>query len=236
MPRSGTTLVEQIIASHPSAYGAGELTEIIDIASALSAELGTSIPYPLCLRQMDRKAVDHRARRYLNYIEGLSPSAARVVTDKMPDNYRHLGLIALLFPKARIIHCIRNPLDTCFSCFSQHFAGGHFYSYDLRNLGRYYRLYESLMAHWHNTLDIPIMDVHYEDLVRNPEAISRSLVEFCGLKWSPKCLQFHKDSRDVVTASFDQVRQPLYTGSIDRWKRYEEYLGPLQEGLAQHII
>jgi len=152
----------------------------------------------------------------------------------MPDNYPHLGLIQLLFPKARIIHCIRDPMDTCLSCYFKKLMG-HPYSYNLTNLGRHYRLYEDLMAHWKQTLSLSIMDVRYEDLVDNPEGVSRTMVEFCGLKWSSRCLDFHKSKRNVVTASTDQVRQPIYRKSVARWKNYEEYLGDLRSALDQRI-
>ena len=154
----------------------------------------------------------------------------------MPDNFRFLGFIELLFPGARIIHCRRDPVDTCLSCYFQNFEGGHAYSYDLRNLGMYYRMHERLMEHWVKTLDLSILEVQYEKLVGNPEQLSRALLEFCGLEWSPECLQYFDQERSVVTASFDQVRQPIYRRSVGRWKNYEEHLQPLRAGLALRVI
>ena len=126
---------------------------------------------------------------------------------------------------------MRNPLDTCLSCYFQHFAGAHPYSYDLENLGQYYRLYERLMKHWKDVLDLTIMDVSYEELTSDPETVSRRLVEFCGLKWDERCLEFYKTRRAVAASSYDQVSQPIYQGSVERWRHYEKYLEPLRQAL-----
>ncbi|NOY17311.1 MAG: tetratricopeptide repeat protein [Gammaproteobacteria bacterium] len=236
MPRSGTTLVEQILASHPSVYGAGELREISDLALSLTGESDRPDSYSHAIMNADQGTLNDHAKRYLKYISSISPSNATVVTDKMPDNYRHLGLIQLLFPKAKVIHCIRNPMDNCLSCYFQSFSTGHLYSYDLKNLGLYYNLYRKLMEHWTRTLSLSIKEVHYETLVNDPENETRSLLEFCGLSWTDKCLNFHKEKRDVITASHDQVRQPLYSSSSGRWKNYENELRELKESLSQRII
>ena len=236
MPRSGTTLVEQILAAHPAVHGCGELTEIPAIAQALPGLIGTSQPYPRCLEQADGAVFDNLASRYLGYLAARLPEQATVATDKMPDNYQYLGLIQLMLPWARVIHCRRDPLDNCLSCYFQNFASGHFYSYDLQNLGLYYNLYERLMSHWQLVLDLPVMEVHYEELVVEPEKTSRSLIEFCGLEWDDACMNFHAADRSVVTASFDQVRQPLYTSSVGRWEFYDRYLAPLREGLGKRIV
>jgi len=236
MPRSGTTLVEQILASHPTIYGAGELVELGDIAVTLPDELGDPLGYPSCLDRLDKNTLNKVAQRYLKHISDIAPAGAAVVIDKMPDNFRYLGLVELLFPESRIIHCKRDPMDTCLSCYFQHFEGGHFYSYDLRSLGAFYGMYERLMHHWCNTLSLPVLDVQYERLVEHPEQVSRDMVDFCGLEWSPKCLQYFAEQRDVVTASHDQVRQPIYNSSVGRWEHYSEHLQSLRKALAQKII
>jgi tetratricopeptide (TPR) repeat protein len=234
MPRSGTTLVEQILSSHPAVYGAGERMEIQNIANTVCKDLGSSKTYPFCLADAGQKTLDTLARQYMEAVSKMAPGGAKIVTDKMPGNYQHLGLIQLLFPKARIIHCVRDPMDTCLSCYTNSLLG-QAYSYNLTNLGRYYRLYEELMAHWKNALSLPVIDVHYEDMVDDPEGSSRSIVDFCGLEWSDQCLAFHKTKRTVLTASTDQVRQPIYRQSVARWKNYAEYLGELRTALEQRI-
>lgn len=234
MPRSGTSLVEQILSSHPEVYGAGERMEIDEIASLICSDIDSKESYPFCLSAGERSHLTTVARRYIREVSVNAPDNARIVTDKMPGNFHHLGLIQLLFPKARVIHCVRDPMDTCLSCYTNRLMG-HAYSYDLTNLGRYYRLYEELMDHWKNTLSLSIMDVRYENLVDEPETMSRAIIEFCGLKWSSRCLNFHKSRRNVVTASTDQVRQPIYRESVARWKNYEEYLGNLCAALNERI-
>jgi len=236
MPRSGTTLVEQILAADASVHGAGELGELGALVASLPAEVGDALGYPSCLSRLDEQVLDRLAERYVSHVSDISPAAAAMVVDKMPDNFRFLGFVELLFPGARVVHCKRDPIDTCLSCYFQDFEGGHAYSYDLRSLGIYYRMYERLMAHWKSVLGLAIMDVQYEELVEEPERTSRSLLEFCGLEWSPECLRQFDNRRSVMTASFDQVRQPIYRHSVGRWRNYEEYLQPLREGLAQGVV
>ena len=234
MPRSGTSLTEQILSRHPAVQAAGERLEIPQFALSVCKDIGSQQPYPFCLSGIDRNSLNVMARQYIKKVAMQAERTTKIVTDKMPDNYQHLALIQLLFPKARIIHCIRDPMDTCLSCYFKKLMG-HPYSYNLTNLGRHYRLYEELMAHWKSVLSLRIMDIHYEALVEDPETVSRSIVEFCGLKWSSRCLDFHKSKRNVVTASTDQVRQPIYNRSVARWKNYEEYLGDLRTALDQRI-
>ena len=154
------------------------------------------------------------------------------VTDKNPHNFERLGLVALLLPRARIIHCRRNPLDTCFSCFSHHFNEKHGYNCDLRNIGLYYRQYERLMAHWRSASPLKMIEVTYEELIANQEAVSRRLIEFVGVEWDDRCLRFHSSERMVRTPSNWEVRQPIYTRSVERWRNYEKHLGPLKESLG----
>ena len=230
MPRSGTTLVEQILASHPQVHGAGELDYMRQIAHTLPARLGSSEAFPECVRQLGAAAAKTIAEEHLERLASYASSAARI-TDKLPNNFFRLGLIALLFPKASIIHCVRDPLDTCLSCYFQEFAHGQPFACDLDHLGRYHRDYQRLMAHWHNVLPSPILDVPYEGLVADQEGWSRKLVDFLGLPWDERCLAFYEKERLVRTASFWQVRQPIYASSIGRWRHYAKHLAPLFNAL-----
>jgi tetratricopeptide (TPR) repeat protein len=232
MPRSGTSLVEQILASHPAVFGAGELPDVIQMAGALGGTTASGHGYPHYLPELTQDHVDSTARQYLDHLALLSPDAARVV-DKMPGNFMFLGLIELLFPGARIIHCRRDPLDTCLSCYFQDFARSHPYSYDLANLGGFYRNYERLMQHWREVIRLPMLEISYEDMIADQEAGSRRIVEFCGLPWDEGCLQFHETQRYVATASYDQVRRPIYKSSVARWKNYAQFIGPLRAALGQ---
>jgi len=229
MPRSGTTLVEQILASHPAVFGAGELPDIGQMAERLPALLGTQKQFPQCLSLVNQEQLDTLATAYLARLEKLSPDAEHV-TDKML-GFMYLGLIQLVLPHARVIHCRRDPLDTCLSGYFQDFSSAHPYSYDLYNLGVYYRGYEKIMQNWRNVLSLPVLEVQYEDMVADQEAVSRKLIEFCGLEWNDSCLRFHEHERFVGTASYDQVRQPIYSSSVGRWKNYEKFIGPLREAL-----
>lgn len=232
MPRSGTTLVEQILASHPGVHGAGELHDVERMAASLPGVLKTATPYPDCVAEVTADALDTLAGWYLGRRRAEAADADRVV-DKMPHNFMHLGLIALCLPGARVIHCAREPADTCLSCHFQNFtSGGHPYTHDLAALGRYYRDYRRLMDHWEAVAGPPTMTVRYEALVADPEGLSRELVAFCGLPWDPACLRFFESGRHVRTASRDQVRRPVYRSSAGRWRHYADHLGPLFEALG----
>ncbi len=226
MPRSGTSLVEQILASHSKVHGAGEREDMLRLADGLGESLNDTRPYPACIERLDEDAARRIAAGFLQTLRRADPHAARIV-DKMPGNFHHVGLIATLFPNARIVHCTRDPRDTCLSIFFGDFVGSHPYSYDLTNLGRYYRQYERLMEHWHDVLPGRILDVRYEDMIEDQETRSRELVTFCGLGWESACLDFHKTRRNVRTRSNAQVRQPIYRSSMGRWKTYEAELRPL---------
>ncbi len=223
MPRSGTSLVEQILASHPDVYGAGELNFISVIAAELGYGRGAFTPDPEALRTL--------SRRYLDIIAEHT-GGARFFTDKMPHNFLYLGLITLLFPHARIIHTRRDPLDTCLSCYFQNFSGTHQYTRDLGRLGQHYRNYERLMNHWRR-LDIPFMDVEYEALVEDLETVSRRMTDYCGLDWSEACVRFYESGRVSDSASYNQVNKPVYKTSVGRWRNYEQYLAPLREVLGR---
>ena len=230
MPRSGTSLVEQILASHPQVYGAGELGDVHRMTLTLPAMLGGKIAYPQCVLEAKRKHLDEIAQRHLAMLGKFSKSATRV-TDKMPHNFLELGLIELLFPDAQIIHCMRDPIDTCYSIYGLSFNASHPYTDRLDHLGAYYLEYLRLMEHWKAVLSLPILEVQYEELVADQERISRQMVEFCGLPWDERCLNFHEAERVVTTHSYDQVRRPIYKQSVARWKNYERHLGPLLDAL-----
>jgi hypothetical protein len=231
MPRSGTTLVEQILASHPSVYGAGELTELVDIVAGLGGPRGVFANFPENVRAMSRVQLRDLRTRYLERVSALAPAASRI-TDKMPANFRFAGLIHLALPNARIIHTRRDPIDTCLSCFSLLFSGDQPHTYDLGELGRYYRAYAALMEHWCGVLPQGVMiDVQYEELVTDFERQARRIVAHCGLDWDAACLDFHKTRRPVPTASAVQVRQPIYRTSIGRWQPCRDMLGPLLAAL-----
>jgi len=230
MMRSGTTLVEQILASHPQVHGAGELTDIQRISEDLPEAIRAGVGYPDCLAHGDAGVLQPFGERYLNRLR--ARSAGLRVVDKMPDNYFHLGLIATLFPRARVIFCRRDPLDTCVSCFTQSFNDAR-WAWDLPDLALYCQAYERMVRHWRAVLPLRSFEVHYEQLVQNQESITRQLIEFCGLKWDERCLAFHESRRPVQTASRLQVRQPMHARSIGKWKRYEKHLAPLLAALEE---
>jgi Flp pilus assembly protein TadD len=232
MPRSGTTLTEQILASHREIAGAGELGYFNYMAYTLSREAGLEGDLATYAPSLDGTALKRCFTGYLEQLDEVSADAARVV-DKMPMNFMQLGLIALAFPRARVIHCRRDPLDTCLSCYFENFHEDQRYSTKLESLGHYYRQYERLMQHWARALPLPILEMRYEDTVADTEAQARRLIEFCGLEWDESCLDFHRTSRAVNTPSRWQVRQPIYSSSVERWRRYEKHLGPLREALAR---
>lgn len=224
MPRSGTTLLEQVLASHPALFAAGELETLDVLIRKVQAlphndeDWTTSLSF---LRRMGEE--------YLEQVWRLAPDA-RFITDKMPSNWRYLGFIKLMLPQAKIIHAMRNPMDTCFSCYAQLFKESHWYSYDMDTLGRYYQRYKTMMERWHQVLPPgQILDVRYEDTVADLEGQARRLLDYLGLPWDPACLDFYRHKRAITTASHTQVRKPLYSTSVARWKRFEQHLGPLLE-------
>ena len=231
MPRSGTTLTEQILASHPQITGAGELSDMRKLAAELGHGNMDKSLYARNLTNMTSGQARKIAGKYLAVLKRYSGTAQRVV-DKMPHNYELMGLIALLFPNATVIHCQRSAMDTCVSCFTQNFSKAHGYNADLRSLGQYYRAYDDLMQHWHSVLPGRILDSHYENMINDQEAASRRLIARTGLEWDDACLSFEKTERLVTTPSRWQVRQPIYKTSLKSWQKYESHLGPLQKALG----
>ncbi|HET7757603.1 MAG TPA: sulfotransferase [Steroidobacteraceae bacterium] len=225
MPRSGTTLAEQILASHPQVHGAGEV-----LFWQFAADTERAAP-----ASQRAATIAELGRRYLELLAALPAAAARVI-DKLPSNFKNLGLIHAALPEARFIHLERHPLDTCLSIYFQGFTAAHAYATDLGDLAHYYREYRRLMAHWRATLPPDtLLEVRYEALVDDPETWSRRMLDHIGLPWDPRCLEFHRTDRPVLTASNWQVRQPIGRSSIGRWRRYERFLGPLRAALGDDV-
>jgi len=226
MPRSGSTLVEQILASHPQIHAAGELNNLDRVVRSVSGRDRRPVPVPSRIATLDADRLGQLGRKYLNSLPALPDGKTRI-TDKAPGNFFNVGLIRLILPNAKIIHTMRDPVDTCVSCFSKIFLGLP-YTYNLAELGCYYRWYHELMEHWRSILpDGAMLDVSYENVVDNLEEQARRLIDYCGLPWDDRCLSFHKTDRPVATPSNVQVRQPLYRTSLERWRRFEAHLEPL---------
>ncbi len=232
LPRSGTSLVEQMLAGHPAAVGAGELGHFSEFQHHLPRHLGSAVAYPGCVYGLKRDVVRGFAGHYLVRLGEAAhrvgkPDAARV-SDKLPDNAFRLGLIALVFPRARVIVCRRDPLDTGLSLFQQNFAGGIPYATTLETIGQAMIAHDRIMAHWRTVLPLPMLEVDYEALVTDIAGQGRRLADFLGLDWDDAMQRFHETERPVYTASKWQVRQPVFTSSVGRWRRYEKELEPLK--------
>ena len=227
MPRSGTTLTEQILASHSQVAAGGEMSMLLKVSYQVGELSRSGKPYPEGLHTTGRVSLRRLGRRYLEQLDKVSTSADRV-TDKLPFNFMHLGVIALLFPQAKVIHCQRHPLDNCLSCYFTSFADQIHFANRLDTLGRYYLDYHRLMQHWHDVLPIEILDLPYENMVSDTQGQVAKLLDHCGLPWEDACLDFHRTERGVRTPSRWQVRQPIYKGSVQRWRHYAEELEPLR--------
>ncbi len=238
MPRSGTSLVEQVIASHPRAYGGGEMLATKFAAHELSEPNGLIRDRAQLIEQLKPAALDRCARKIVRAMEQAASrerdAGIQRITDKLPNNYEYVGIIAKLFPDAKIIHCVREPLDTCVSCFMLDFVGdrNHGYSYNMEHLAAQYRIYERYMAHWRAVSPIEMLEVRYEELVADPEAGARRIIEHIGLEWDGACARAHETRRAVSTLSSDQVRRPVYTSSVGRWRNYEKHIGVLVTALG----
>jgi tetratricopeptide (TPR) repeat protein len=224
MPRSGTSLLEQILSCHSKVHARGETTDISKVAERIPY-------YPDGARNLPQEKLDALAGGYLQRLREMAPTASRV-TDKLPGNYMHLGFISQLFPGVRVLHCQRDPRDTCLSNYFLDFSSGLDFTYDLDSLARVYKVYHELMEHWKTALPIPILDVRYEELIADPRTLVKTILDFCGLEWEDACLDFHMSKRQAVTASYDQVRRPLYKSSVARWKPYARHLEPVSRILG----
>ena len=235
LPRAGSTLLEQVLASHSQVDGTFELPNVLAMVHRLRGRRPLEDPrYPGVLAELDDASLAELGRRYLDDTR-MHRGDAPFFTDKMPNNFRHLGLIHLILPNARIIDARRHPMACCFSGFKQLFAEGQEFTYDLEDIGHYYREYVTLMDHWEQVLPGRILRVRHEDVVADLEGQVRRLLDFLELPFEPACLEFHRTERSVRTASSEQVRQPLYDSGLDQWRNYEAWLGPLREALGPAI-
>jgi len=234
MPRSGTSLVEQILASHPDVYGAGELKDLGKVLASIrtSDQEEQSEIIPQGLLELDARAFADLGKQYIARIRKYSASA-KFITDKMPGNFLRIGFIRAILPNARVIHCTRDPMDNCLSIFKTHLKHSHGYANNMSELGQYYRMYLDLMDYWKDTLPGFVYDQSYEELVGSQQEQVSKLLQHCGLDWDDACLDFHKTRRKVKTASNAQVRRPIYNNSVQLWKQYEEQLEPLRAAIYE---
>ncbi|MCK5117911.1 MAG: sulfotransferase, partial [Candidatus Aegiribacteria sp.] len=232
MPRSGTTLVEHILSAHPDVEGIGEKTYIGNMAKNIASEIGSVTFFPQCISEINRNQLSQFAKEQEEHLQEFSCTAKRI-SNKLPENFFYLGLISLIFPKARIIHCQRRPSDTIISIFLQNFIDPLDFSHKIENIISYYHEYLRLMNHWRQVIDLEILEIGYEELVLEQEQGSRQLLKFIDLEWNPACLDFHRQQRLVLTASRDQLKRPIYKSSLNRWRNYEKQLSPWLTELNQ---
>jgi tetratricopeptide (TPR) repeat protein len=230
MPHAGGALVESILAMHPEVATAGELPDMGRLAAEFQDALARTTPRN-DITQLSREQCDGWAQPYLDLLEQRLPGSKRVI-DAMPQNFLHLGIIAMLFPMARVIHCVRDPLDTGLACYFQESGADHPYAHALADLGVYYRQYQGLMIHWGEVIDLPILEVHYEGLVRDPKKLTRTMVEFCGLKWDKRCVGVYKGKQLSAGAGLRQPSQLKRSFAVGWWRNYADYLEPLKQTLA----
>jgi hypothetical protein len=234
LPRAGSTLIEQILSSHSAVEGTMELPEIISMTRALRADADTgAVPsYHQALARLDPRELRELGEQYLERTRIQRKTSAPLFIDKMPNNFAHIGLIHLALPNARIIDARRHPLACCLSGFKQHFAQGQNFTYSLDDIGRYYRDYVDLMAHFDSVLPGRVHRVIYEQMVDDTEAEVRRLLDYCGLPFEDGCLRFFENDRPVRTASSEQVRKPIYRDGVEHWRHYEPWLDPLKAALG----
>jgi tetratricopeptide (TPR) repeat protein len=231
MPRSGTTLLANILSHHSAIGTAGELPAIVEFAPGLVEPAKQGLPYPQAVKNLSAADAARLINDYEKRLRRDIGSEVSYIIDKNPLNFRHLGFIAMLFPQARVIHCTRNPMDTGLSNYFVRFPLNLDYSFDLRNIGHFYFEYARLMEHWRQVLPRPMLEISYEEMVLNTEQTARQALKFLGLEWDERCLSPHTNPCAVETASQWQVRQPIYRNALERWRHYEKHLAPLQEAL-----
>jgi hypothetical protein len=236
LPRAGSTLLEQILASHSKIDGTMELPNIIATAHRLNGRrvVSQTAVYPKVLADLTAEQFQKLADAYINDTAIYREGAARFV-DKMPNNFMHIGLIHLMFPNAKVIDARRHPMACCFSGFKQLFADGQEFTYGLDDISSYYKSYVNLMEHWDKVLPGKVLRVHYEHVVADPEQQVKRILEFLDVPFEEACLNFHQTDRSVRTPSSEQVRQPIYTGSLEQWRNFEPYLAAVRAGLANEI-
>jgi hypothetical protein len=233
LPRAGSTLLEQILASHSQVEGTAELPDIIAISRKLGqkSRKNPASFYPEILADLSEDSVRELGEGYIESTR-IQRQGTPFFIDKMPNNFQHIGLIHLILPKAKIVDARRHPMGGCFSCFKQLFVRGQTFTYDLTDLGRYYRDYVSLMDHWDTVLPGTVLRVQYEDMVADNESQIRRLLDHCGLEFEEQCLRFHETERAVRTPSSEQVRKPIYKEGLEQWRHYERHLAPLKRALG----
>jgi len=236
MPRSGTTLLASMLSNHPAIATAGELPTMIDSTTYMSGMIGTSALFPQVIKEITPDVAFQLISDYEKRLRRDVGPEIPYVIDKHPFNYKLLGLIAMLFPKAKIIHCTRHPLDTCLSNYFQRFALEYNYAFDLENIAYYYKEYLRFMEHWRKVVPMPMIDISYEDTITNTEQTARKVLDFLGLEWDERCIAPHTNPCVVETASKWQVRQPIYKQSLERWRHYEKHLQPLKDCFIKNSI
>jgi hypothetical protein len=237
LPRSGSTLIEQILASHSRVEGTQELADVPRMVIDLQGREpdGDNPRYPGVLADMSPQDFTRLGEKYLRDTR-VYRGAAPFFIDKMPNNFRHIGLIHLMLPNARIIDARREPMACCFSNLKQLFANGQEFTYSIEDIARYYRTYLDLMRHWDQALPGRVLRVQHENVVDDLEGSVRRILAFCGLDFEPACVEFHKSSRSVVTASSEQVRKPIFREGLEQWKNFGPWLGPLEEALGDALV
>ena len=235
LPRSGSTLIEQILASHSQVEGTAELPILSKIASSIGRYRRDHVQYPQAVQDLRAKDLKAYGEQYLEETRRHRSTGRPYFTDKLPNNFSHIGLVSLILPNAKIINTRRHPLDSCLGAYKQLFGQGQNFTYDMFEIAEYYRQYHAIMTHWHTALPGKILDVHYEETVTDLEGQVRRVLEFCGLPFEEQCLRYYATERAVKTASSEQVRQPIYRGALGKWRRYEKHLGPWQEALDDII-
>jgi tetratricopeptide (TPR) repeat protein len=235
LPRSGSTLVEQILASHSQVEGTAELSNLSKIANSVGRYRPDRVKYPQACRELRRKDWRAYGQQYIEETRRHRLTKKPYFTDKLPNNYPHLGFLHLILPRAKVINARRHPLDSCLGAYKQLWGKGQNFTYDMYDLADYYRQYHATMRHWHAVLPGKILDVHYEETVTDLEGQVRRILEHCGLPFEEACLRFHETGRAVQTASSEQVRQPIYREGLGKWRRYEKHLEPWKQELAEII-
>jgi tetratricopeptide (TPR) repeat protein len=235
LPRSGSTLIEQILASHSQVEGTQELPVLGEIAVSTSRYRRDKLEFPETIRLLRRQDFRAYGEQYIDETRIYRATGRPRFTDKLPNNFSFVGFAHLILPNAKFINARRHPLDSCLGNYKQLFGKGQHFTYDMHELGLYYRQYHDIMKHWHRVLPGKVLDVHYEETVGDLETQVRRILAHCGLPFEDACLRFHENERTVRTASSEQVRQPLYTRALGTWRRYEKHLGPWQEELADAI-
>ncbi len=236
LPRSGSTLLEQILSSHSQVDGTLELPNILSLSQRLRrrARQGAAGAYPAVLNELSDEEFEKFGREYIEDTR-IHRQNAPFFVDKMPNNFRHIGLIHMILPNAKIIDARRNPMSCCFSGYKQLFAEGQEFTYDLEDVGRYYRDYVELMDHWDAVLPGKVLRVQYEDVVADIESQVRRILEYCDLEFETSCVDFYRTERSVRTPSSEQVRQPIFTSGLDYWRNYEPWLGPMKAALGEVV-